>query len=603
MMKGKKKEIGVYIFIIALQMLVILYWAQNKMNYFVDELYSMGYASSFTGEGDIAQYITTSPEWEFNKWIKNENFNKYLVLSEEEKIVNASMKNVVQRLITGRNYFGLLNLAETFFGYTFVSARPGLMLNIIFFLLAEIALISLMKKLKMDEMLRYLSLAMFGFSGYIISAVEYIRFYMLIIMLMLMILNLMHQLWNAEKWKQIIPLEIGIMILVYLAYKNSELTVAFFGAYMISFFVAVFLDKRWKQVYSCMIMGICGIVFIVAKTDYIKILFNPNESFAMQNAAVSVSKNISNTSLHTFKGYFLWLKQLFETHYFGSYWSLFLLVGAITICLIIQFEKTENKKLGPDTKLIRPFTIYALGIWMVILYVSSIFNQGTTISKVVLIFIALLALGESMEYRPCLKKHKISSDTKFVLILVSETIIYTIFEAMAGHSTWRYYSYGFVSAVIIMWYIVDRLFKKMETKCEKRPFVIILTAFVIVVAIIPFKTRNIEYMYEEYSYFLENVDFNRELDVVLVVDIDKEGTISRHETYDCVNLMSENSNIYAVDIAVYEFSKMDYPKEFVLWNHKMRDIEVVLKDLEKNGYKCESLGVDHVSKAYVCRQQ
>ena len=57
-MTHKRRELLIYICIIAVQLLFVIYWAGVKTNYHVDELYSMGYARNFAIEGKRVQYIT-----------------------------------------------------------------------------------------------------------------------------------------------------------------------------------------------------------------------------------------------------------------------------------------------------------------------------------------------------------------------------------------------------------------------------------------------------------------------------------------------------------------------------------------------------------------
>lgn len=597
----KNRELYIYIVIVVVQVLAILYWAHVKTNYFVDELYSMGYASSFTGEGNTARYITTGPDFSFNEWINNSTYKKYLVVSDEEKVFNAPFYKVMKKFITGRNYFGFLNIAESIVGYSFVSSRPGILLNIIFFIIAEISLVSLMKKLNFDERMRYLSLAMFGFSCYVISAAEYIRFYMLVIMIMIMILNLLYRLWNSEKWKQIILTETGIMILSYFAYTNSELTIAYFGAVMASSIIAFFLTKKWRQLVSCIAVCLCGVGYILVMTNYIGILLHPDIYSTSTNMAVNASIQISKTPLDYIIFYISWVKKLFETYYFGSYLIIYLLAGAITICVIIVSEQTDNKHLHFDLNRIRPVPIMAIIIWTTLLIVSCIHGQGYYICVSVWCLIMFLAVGEAFGYRIDINRIKVSSDTAFVLVIASAMSIYTIFDAMVGYRIWRYYCYGFVSGTIIVWYILDRLFKKPLFKKAEYPLYIILTVFIVINALIPFRSRNIEYMYEDEVEFVKNIKNHQGLDVVMFLNVDDDGTIERHAVYDCINLMSEDSYIYCVDLGQYEYSLMDYPDEFMLWSNEERDLTVVLEELRQHGYDLRELGSDHCSEAYVCK--
>lgn len=604
-MKSKNREIFTYTAIIALQVMVLLYWANVKTNFFIDELYSMGYASSFTGAGDTARYITTSPDWQFDEWIENSVFKKYLLVSDEESVFRLPFLKAVQKFITGRNYFGLLNIAESVAGYSFVSARPGILLNIIIYVCAEISLISLLKKLNMDRYMRALALVMFGFSCYMISAAIFIRFYIFVILLMLLTLNLFYKLWSAEKWKQIIPEGIGIMFLAYFAYKNSELTIAFFGAFIGSFVIASFLAKKWKQFFAGIAMCLCGMIFIGVTTEYISIFSHPDDYLTIKNAnvAAEIGYSIANATLASMMSYLAWLANLFGTSYFGSFWTIFLFMGAVTICLILVSEKTEKKLLHFRLKKIRPLTAGAFIVWLVLLSAARRFGYGPYFfCLAILCLIALLAIKEAADFKLDFKKISFSPNTLFILVLISATVIYTIFEMMAGLNTWRYYCYGFVSATIIIWYVADRLLKMPFLKWTKKQLKMILLVFVVINALIPFKTGNIEYIYEDDKDFVDNIWYHREMDVVLFVGVNNEnGTISRHDTYDCINLMSESANIYITEIGKYEYDKMDYPDEFLLWSSCTSDIDLILGDLYDHGYQLRELGSDHISKAFVCK--
>ena len=660
-MKLKYRSSYIYIAIIMLQVLVLLYWAHIKTNYYIDELYSMGYASSFTGEGETARYITTSPDFHFNRWIENSAFKKYLLISNDEKVFNASPFKVVQKFITDRNYFGFLNMAESVAGYSSVSAGPGVLLNIVFFVLAEISQISLMKKLNIDERVRFLSVAMFGFSCYVISAAEFIRFYMMAIMLAFMMLNSFHKLWSANAWREIIGAEIIITIIAYFAYKNSELTIPFFVGLMGCFIVASYLKKRRRHLFSCITLCVCGVIYIALSSDYIGILLHPNNYPATTSVAVSASLKISKATFNTFCDFIMWLKNLLENNYLGRYWVLYLLICTVTIyfatvrsesserrvasfkfkdmrfgtiwalvalaliCvvsyklkqgeflyfligavaifwLVARSENFEKRIVSFKLKDIRFGTIVAFVVWALICVASHKVKQGEFLCTIILSLIALLGMGEAIGYKFSIKKMELSSDSIFIIILIGATVFYSVFFTMCGYTgTWRYYYYGFVSITVLIWFMIDRILKISYLQQRKNTLIIILTFFVTLNAFIPFKTRNIHYMYANEKDYINKVTNNSKLNVVMFLALDENGMISRHETYDCINLMPDDSKIYMVDLEKYDYDQVDYPDEFLLWSHKSRDLTAILDDLSLHGYELQKLGSDHCSKAYVCR--
>lgn len=607
-MDSKRKTFSIYIAIIAVQLVVMLYWANEKSNYFIDELYSMGYASSYTGEGDTAQYITVSPEWKFNEWVNNGLLKKHLIVEEKEQIFSLPFFSAVQKMLTGKNYFGLLNIAESIAGYSFVSARPGIVLNMIIFLFVEIALLVFMRKMKMDVRSQYLALAMFGFSGHGIGLVLYIRFYILVIMYLLWLLTIFYAVWNSNSFKEFIPAELGILALTYLAYKNSQLTLIFFGAFSFCFVIALIISKKWKPLISYIVMGLCGVVYILVKTNYIDILIHPTEyspkTSTGPNKAVTASLSIATHSIDLTKNNVLNSMKFFVDSYFGDYLVVLMAAIALTIYSLCIRRRKKNDELQTIPNMTGLDTLIAVAVWIGLLGLSFYTDRGVIICVGIVCILMSRSIYELSGYKIRLRNFKLSSESRFVCVLLGTAIIYTLVIAMANLVSRRYFCIAFVLFSIVFWYILDRIL----TKCIRRGLAfgwyIILVAFVALSALVPFKTRDIGIadLYEDDRNFKSAVQPYRDMDVVLVVYVDKSTErIYRGDTYDCVTLMSEDSNIYAVDLAEYLYDEARFTDEFVLWGPNDQDILPILDDLAEHGYVVDNLGQNHISQAYVCR--
>ncbi len=605
----KKKTYFIYTLIVLAQLVVLLYWANAKTNFFIDELYSMGYASNFTGKGDTARYITTGPEWKLNEWVNNAEYKKYLLVSDEEQLFRLPLHMAVKKMLTKTNYEGFLNIAESVTGYDVITARPGILLNILFFIVTEILLIMLMQRLKMTTGLQYLALAMFGFSSYVISLVMYIRFYMLIVMYLLAMLNLFYMVWNDERLQRLLPMEIGILALAYLSYKNSELAVIYFGAISISFVIALLLTKKWKQFISYMAFGICGLIYIAVKTNYIDILLHPADYAVGNNVSVDISLRISEALggeiVDTINGYTKWMIQLFSDYYFGSY-AIFLLASmALTVYSLCKFSSsnTEETDLHLNTGKLKPITLIAVASWFGLFKISAYVNKGEFVSCFVLFILVLYAVLEMLGIRITFRKIRFSHEAGFACILLGAALIYTIVAALAGFTTWRYYCFGFVTIIIIFWYGLNQIIKRLTLTKMERGWYYILAFFVMISALVPFKTRSIEYIYEDDEELKSRIYYYKDMDTVIFPYVNEIYGITTHEIYDCVNQMSEDADIYAVDFGQYSYDAVDFPETFVLWSHEARDISIVINDLVEHGYEVESLGTNHVSQAYVCRMK
>lgn len=602
-MDSKRRSLLIYMAIIALQLILVLYWANEKSNYFIDELYSKGYASSYTGEGDTVKKFTESPEWSLNEWVNNASFKKYLLVEEDEQLFKLPFFRAMRKLLTGKNYFGLLNIAESIAGYSIVSIRPGIVLNMIIFIAAEIALLVFMRKMKMDIRSQYLALAMFGFSGHGIGLVVFIRFYVLIIMYLLWLLTLFYGVWNSNSFKKIIPAELGILGLTYLSYKNSQLTMIFFGAFSFCFVIALIISGKWKPLISYMVMGLCGVVYIWVRTDYINILLHPTD-YPESMKAVVASLSIASFQMDLTKTNVLNSMKFLGSSYFGDYLIILMAAVALTIySLWIRRRKMNDELLIiPYIFKPRPDTLIAIAAWIGLLGFSFCTNRGVIIC-VGSVCILLLRFLYELTGRKIRLQNFLSPESRFVCVLLGTAIIYTLVIAMADLTVERYFCFASVLFYIVFWYLLDRILAKRIRRELFLGWYIILAASVALSTLVPFKTRDIPYayIYEDDRSFISALEPYRDMDVVLAAYVYNLGWISRMEIYDCVNLMSENSNIYAVGVIEYFFDEEKFTDEFVLWARNDQDILPILDDLAEHGYEFESLGQNHISQAYVCR--
>lgn len=554
-MSSKLTTLLIFIAIIALQMAVILYWTHEKSNYCLDEFYSMGYASSYTG--GATGFPTASDNWKPKEWVNNAPFKKCLTVETDEQITRLPFFKALQKIVTGKNYFGLLNIAESIAGYSFVSIRPAITLNMIIFVFAEIALLIFMRKIKMDVRSQYLSLAMFGFSGLGIGLTEFIRFYVLVIMYILWMLILFYGVWGSNSFKKIIFMEFGILGLAYLAFKNSQLVMIFFGTFSFCFAIALITSKKWKPLLSYVVMGICGVVYIGVTTDYIGILLHPT-NYSGKNKAIKASLNIAAFSMDLVKNNLGKYVKFFGDSYFGNYFLVLISAAVLTIySLWMRKRKIGNK--------------------------SPIF--GSAVLK--------MTSGKFS-----LRNFKLTSESRFIFVVFGTAAIYTFVMALADLKVERYLCIAFVLYCIVFWYILDRILNKWLCKELVSGWYIILTVTVILCALVPFKTRNvgIGYIYENDRNFKSALEPYRDMNVVLAFT---QGT--GVEIYDCVNLMTEKAYIYAIDLEEYAYDDEKFTDEFLLWARNDQDITPVLDGLSDQGYESANLGQNHASQVYVCR--
>lgn len=359
-------------------------------------------------------------------------------------------------------------------------------------------------------------------------------------------------------------MELGILGLAYLAYKNSELVMIFFGAFSFCFVLALIISKKWKQFISYMVMGLCGMAYIWLTTDFINILLHPTNYSAKKSKAVSASLNIATFSMDLIKINIGKYMKFFSDSYFGNY--LIVLMTAIVLAVYsLWICKRKN-----SCKL-------------------SAYGHKTGSNTM-----------ELSGGKLSLKNFKLSPESGFICVVSSAAAIYTLVMALADLRAERYLCIAFVLYSIVFWYVLDRILNKWLSKKLVFGWYIILTATVVMSALAPFKTRDvgIAYIYEDDRSFKDALGLYQDMNVVLAFT---KGTGA--EIYDCMNLMSEKAYIYAVDLDDYAHDEEKFSDEFLLWARSDQDITAVLGNLAEHGYTFENLGQNHTSQAYVCSRQ
>ena len=534
-----KKEFIVGAVIVLLQIIVCLYWAEKKENLFIDELYSMERATSYSGRGNVSYYVEDLPEWRLNEWMVNSEFKKYFIVSDEESMLNLSLTDAVRRLFSGRTYNGLLNLAMTAAGYSVISTRPGIVLNILIMIFCQLFFLIFMKRLGLHKWTQYAALVLFGFSGYMIGLTDYVRFYVLVFLLLIVILNLLLTIWNSNNYIVVFATMILASVFAYFSFRHSELTVAYFGALLFCFIVALILNKMWiKTLMFTSLLGI-GLLYIAKTQSYFDALFHYS-STADYGIVGGFVNNIWHPSLGGILYFLKFLPRFFVNYYFGCFTAFTCLVLGIAIFLF------SNRK-------------------------------SLSFSNI------KMAFG--------------GKETGFICVLLASGVMYTVFAALQDFSdnSSRYYFYGFMVMAIIVPYIIDRALVKGVPEEIRGDLLKILSFLVLLIAISPFFTRNVDYIYEEDGELKKRISEYTDVSTILLLRYEN-GDLSNHEMYDCIYNMSDEAKLYAVDLDMFSVDDVDLPNEFLLWTKKSRDISGVVEDISIDGYNVEELGTNHISR-------
>lgn len=569
----KNKIYFVYVAIIILQVLNLIYWANVKTNYHIDELFSMGYANSYTE--DVNLYITSTEDWRFNEWLDNAELQKYLYIPEGKEIYNMPLRQAIIKLTTASdNHSGLLNLAESLSGYETVSKWPGICLNIFLFIVAELVLIALAGRLKLSKWATVRLLVLFGFCGYTVGLVEFIRFYMLVVLMVFVMIFLHSVIWTSDKLWQIVVCEIGSFAMACLGLNNSELMLVYSGALMGCFFIALLCTKQWKKLGVYTVMLCAAVIYLACMTDWLDVLFHVGYYAETGGDKLSkVTTNIVDMSGGSIAGQLrqcrAWLYNLYVTYYFGYKWILTLWVVVFYTWFVLRFfgQRSQESVAADGEKAVLPRRI----------------------------------LESCQSGIKRMKALSWSHETGFVFVLVGTYVIYTLFFALGMKNLWesRYYAIGFMTFTVILWYVTDRIMR-FTSAGRKTAYCGVLTGLTVISCLAPFYTRNIQYIYEQDTELISSLQDYQGLDVVIEPYKSAEDKTLTTTAYDCITLMSGETRIYPIEMAEYTYESGDFPNEFIFWTYVERNFDELISDLGADGYQVECLGTDHASKVYIC---
>ena len=596
--------------IMLIQLAIMSYWETQKVNYGVDELYSMGYASNYTGQGDKARYITMSPEWRFNEWVQNSRYKHYLLLSEEEKLSRVGFPEAIRLLLVKRTYFGLLNLSESIFSVNQLSAWPGVILNFVLFILTEMALWFLLKKLKMKELTRYLALLTFGLSGFMISWTLYVRFYIFVILFQMLILNLTVNFLNESSFGKNALQMLGIIFITYFSLKESELTVVFVGALLGVMTVGLFFRKEWKKLLLFLIALVVFFIYLVTKTDYIKALLNP-DAYTGSYQVKGTAQGLRNGTFDQVKQYLVWARDSINVFFFENRIVPMIIGAAVMACILwkrigdLRAKKEEVRYFRNGYVLAQDILIMVGSLCFV---VAAFLKDVHSLWIYIFSGVACLILYEiferiekSKEQREKGIQEKQNGGQMLPIILLFTTIIYMVFASLALYHATRYSCYAFISIIILFWYAMDKLMAKHFSAKQVKALYFVFFCCMGISTFSLFSGRQIETIYENERGMMAEIHKNRDLPVILHGSIN-DGVVSRHEVYDCVSKMSDETLIFAVDRNSEEQVAIDFPEKFLLWANEARSAESMIERIENAGFCIKTVGWDYCSQVYLCER-
>ncbi len=372
----------VFVIIVCLQLLFITYWARQKQNLFLDEEYTLEYASFYTNDDLYKTKLPYVGELQPRTWVEGKDLRHRFSVEPEESMFRLSPVQSVRLLFRRRSYFGLINIAESLLSPGRVSIMPAIVLNMIIFAGIQIVLYKILRNLRLREDMALWGVAFCGFSSLIVSHTVFIRFYTYTILLFMLVILLHQKMWE-EKNTGIFILEEGTaLILMYLSLKCSELTMIYGGAFVGMYLLMLMINKRWKDaaVYGLPMIGI-SLLYLGLKTDLLDVLLHPANYTHSSYAKSYTTSNLINITFESAANRITRLFHWAGKYNYGHEWIL----GGILLAILCMYVKKRDNIIRDSSR----FLIFVMWI-TVLIYILFGILAGLNCSRYFLVVFMML---------------------------------------------------------------------------------------------------------------------------------------------------------------------------------------------------------------------
>lgn len=540
----KIRSYGIILFLIViLQTITIFHWAGEKSNYNIDELYTFGYAQDFTRPRKNFKKITFSDDWQYETWVDNEVLKDQLALSKEESLLTLGPGELIEKLLlTKYNYYGFLNIAETVFSGMEPAHMPGVILNLIFFIITQLILYRITEELTGNRVTALLAVTMYGFSPLAIGMTCFIRFYTMVIMMFMAALRMHQVMRRTESLPRFELLTILSMAVLLIGMRNSQLLFVLGTALVFFFALDLLINRKFSRMCCYLLTTLpAGLYYVLRKTNFLDVIFNPQNYLDQRSSETTVAYGLTRLKswrlVPLAKSYLkMFCFQLFGSKYVFA--AFCLIMAVLAVMWLSRRRKNTGEKRSP--------------------------------------------MG-------------------FSLVILALALVYTASALMANLRVPRYISFVFPMAAILIWSWAD-LFTRGRSY---RKWILPACAVLSISGAIAGQLRHsdvIQYIYREDRPLIRKLaetNVNTAIVVYRTINWDSE-----HAVYDCINLLPDSARLYPVDEDHHSIDTSECPDEMLIWAAGSLDktVDPYTRDLKAAGYVITKIGSDHTSDVYIARK-
>lgn len=294
---------------------IIYYNATQKYGFHIDEIFSFGHANSSEGgflfPAKISGIVFDEHDIVFNNWTDPDVFWNYLTVQENEVFKYSEISNNLSESVHPPLYYFLLHTVCSFFPET-LSKWLGIIPNMVLFSLALIVLFKIGLVLLESRRKSLLICALWGFSIEAVNVAIFIRSYMLLTLLTLLLVL------------QVVKLYLDVQ------------PKPFRYFFIFLFAILGLLTHYYEYVFLSIFTSVVGI-FLWIRNQKKKLLSFVGVSIFAVALSFLISPNIFRHVFSSIRGFESGIRALL---------GLIAIVGLAMIGLLIYRQRTKNKNSG-----------------------------------------------------------------------------------------------------------------------------------------------------------------------------------------------------------------------------------------------------------------
>lgn len=332
----------IIVLIIFVQFLLVVFLASNKNGYECDDLLTLNDASSFyTGGRRFYQQAEL-----FDTWHTKQEWRDSLTVNAEETIFLQSFETIWEvmmgngKMFNCNLYMFLLNFIASFFPDSF-SIWIAILFNFALFQVSQYIIVQISKEFIVDKVYWLYLMAFYGFATGILACIIYIRFYMLLTLMVLLLLWILIKMIHTNKLKVFVLYLVPLLITCYLGYRTHQYFAIYGALAILGTLFYLLITKQIKKVVIPICFGVGTFAVMMMSTNargWLVYMLTKGEGAKQINSLLEWNEIVFWENLKNYGAFFY-------KHLIGNSFNLIVCIVGVLFSLYIAIAYRKKCKI------------------------------------------------------------------------------------------------------------------------------------------------------------------------------------------------------------------------------------------------------------------